>query len=112
MVSTVDQAFEVEGILVDDKTAILTGDDHPSFPGTIAPVGTLYMRTNGLHYRKTGILDNQWTQTDAGGGGGGPQYLQFSNRLGAAENILIIEDSGLKLPFFNRAAAPENIAII
>jgi len=109
MASTIDQAFEVEGILVDDKTGILTGDNDPSVPGLIAPVGSLYMRTNGLHYRKVGVLDNQWTQTDTGGGGGGAEYLQFFDRSTAQANILIVLNF---LPFYNRAGVAQNIGII
>lgn len=108
MTSTIEEAFEVEGLLVDDKTGILSGDADPNTPGLIAPVGSYYMRTNGLHYRKTGALDNQWTQTDTGGGGGGGD-LAFYNRAGAAEFIGIIAS---ELPFFNRAGAAENIGII
>ncbi len=68
---SVDRFFEVPGLVVNDKAAVFSGDDDPAIPGLNAPIGSLYMRTDGRHYRKTGGLDNDWGETDTGGGGGG-----------------------------------------
>jgi hypothetical protein len=107
---TVDlaDAFETDSLIINERAAVLSGDADPNTPGLIGPIGSYYLRTNGLHYRKTGALDNQWTQTDTGGGGGGGD-LAFYTRAGAADFIGIIAS---ELPFFNRAGAAENIGIV
>lgn len=68
---TVERAFEVPSLVINDRGGILSGDADPAVPGLNAPVGSLYMRTDGRHYRKTGGLDTDWGETDLGGGGSG-----------------------------------------
>jgi hypothetical protein len=68
---SVERAFETESILLRDRTGLVAFDIDPTTVGFNAPIGSLGMRTNGSHYRKTGALDTDWTQTDVGGGGGG-----------------------------------------
>jgi len=66
-----DRAFEApDGILLNDLAGILSGTLDPSVTGQEAPVGTLFLRTDGRNYRKTGGLDTDWTETDTGGGSG------------------------------------------
>jgi hypothetical protein len=111
MTVDLDDAFETDSLILNDRAAVLSGDADPNTPGLIAPIGSYYLRTNGLHYRKTGALDNQWTQTDVGGGSV-PDQLQFFNRAGAPEFITIVLAPTTHLPFFNRAGGTENIGII
>lgn len=65
---SVDKAFETESILVNDTGGILAGVDDPSTGGGVeAPQGSLYMRTNGSHYRKVGGADTDWAEVDDAG---------------------------------------------
>ena len=61
-----ERAFETESIIIRDRTGLVAFDIDPTTVGFNAPVGSLGMRTNGLHYRKTGALDTDWTETDTG----------------------------------------------
>ncbi|MHA1806200.1 MAG: hypothetical protein ACTSX2_01335 [Candidatus Thorarchaeota archaeon] len=106
---SVERAFETDSILLRDRTGLVAFDIDPTTTGFNAPIGSLGMRTNGSHYRKTGALDTDWTLTDTGGGGGGGGELAFYDRLGVADFIDIVVG---QLPFFNRAGGSENIAII
>lgn len=50
---------------------ILGGSDDPSAgSGVAAPVGSLYLRDDGTHWKKTGAADTSWSDVGAGGGGG------------------------------------------
>jgi hypothetical protein len=105
---SVERAFEVPSIVVNDRTGLVAFDIDPTTTGFNAPIGSLGMRTNGSHYRKTGALDTDWTLTDVGGGGGGGE-LAFYKRDTTPDFIDIVVG---QLPFFNRAGGSENIAII
>ena len=64
-----ERAFEApDGILLNDQAGLLSGGFDPSVSGQEAPTGTLFLRTDGRHYRKTGGFDTDWTETDTGGG--------------------------------------------
>lgn len=45
-------------------------DDPTGGAGVVAPLGSLYMRTNGSVYWKSGAGDTAWTSIGSGGGGG------------------------------------------
>lgn len=105
---SVERAFETDSILLRDRAGLVTFDIDPLTVGFNAPIGSLGMRTDGIHYRKTGALDTDWTQTDTGGGAGN-HYLQFFLRNGAGDNILLV--AGF-LTFFNRSGLSEDIVII
>lgn len=54
-------AFNIEeGISLKDQVLILCGDDDPSIVGETAPKGSLFLRTEGSAWLKTGLADNQW----------------------------------------------------
>jgi hypothetical protein len=64
-----DRSFEApDGILLNDLAGVLSGTFNPITSGQEAPLGTLFLRTDGRNYRKTGGLDTDWTETDTGGG--------------------------------------------
>ena len=69
---SVEKAFEVPSIVINDLGGILSGTADPSTPGLNAPIGSLYMRDNGgvgEHWKKTGSLDTDWVIETSGGGG-------------------------------------------
>ncbi len=74
---SVEKAFEVPSIVINDLGGILSGTADPSSPGLNAPIGSIYMRDNGgvgEHWKKTGAADTSWNlQEDSGGAGGGFQ---------------------------------------
>lgn len=76
---TVERAFEVPSIVINDLGGILSGTADPSTPGLNAPVGSIYMRDNGgvgEHWKKIGALDNDWElQLEGTGGGGGSGFI-------------------------------------
>jgi len=54
-------AFDIEeGISLKDQVLIMCGDDDPSIVGETAPKGSLFLRTTGSAWLKTGLADNQW----------------------------------------------------
>ena len=54
--------FEVEGIDIGHSVNVLAGVDDPSVGlGVVAPVGSMYLRTNGQTFKKTGVADTAWT---------------------------------------------------
>lgn len=59
-------AFDVEVLSLDDKLGIIQGDLDPSSgAGETAPVGSLYLRTNGLSYQKFGPNDVDWVKYES-----------------------------------------------
>lgn len=66
----INSAFTTyNGISLDDIVGLFQGTDDPtSGAGEAAPVGSLFLRTNGELYQKTGAADTAWTQLGAGGG--------------------------------------------
>jgi len=68
---SVERAFEVPSIVLDELVGLVAFDIDPTTVGFNAPIGSLGLRSDGNHYRKTGGLDTDWTLTDQGSGGGG-----------------------------------------
>ena len=71
----IDSAHEVggSGLLVTlDNTRLVwlgSGADDPSVsPGIAAPLGSMYIQTNGTHWHKTGPSDLGWEQAGLGNG--------------------------------------------
>lgn len=62
-----------EGIKIidnDGEAAIVFGSEDPSVAGRAAPEGSLYLRTNGVSFKKVGPLDTDWesaSQTEGAG---------------------------------------------
>lgn len=104
---SVERAFEVPSIVLDDKTGLVTFDIDPTTVGFNSPIGSFGMRTTGEHYRKTGALDTDWKLI------GAPNCLFFYNRVGAREDITIVsKPPNYCLLFFNRAGISEDIIVI
>lgn len=62
--ANIDDAFRVERLSLDDVVLIAHGTDDPSTGGGYeAPVGSLYLRTDGNLYRKTGSLVTDWSNS-------------------------------------------------
>ncbi len=60
---SVEKAFEVPSIVINDLGGILSGTADPSSGGLNAPIGSLYMRDNGgvgQHFKKVGAADTAW----------------------------------------------------
>lgn len=60
---SVEKAFEVPSIVINDLGGILSGTADPSTPGLNAPIGSIYLRDNagvGEHYKKVGAADTDW----------------------------------------------------
>jgi len=56
-----DKAFEIDEILLGELVGIIPGSVDPSAgSGVAAPVGTLFIRSNGELYQKFGALDAEW----------------------------------------------------
>ena len=70
---TVERAFEVPSLVINDLGGILSGTANPTTPGLNAPISSIYLRDNagvGEVWRKTGASDTSWDLTDQGGGSG------------------------------------------
>lgn len=59
-----DKAFETTSISLNNNVHIVSGSVDPTVSGTDDPIGSLYLRTDGNVYRKTGAGANAWTLTD------------------------------------------------
>jgi hypothetical protein len=69
-----DRAFETDELLIGEAASILTGSADPRSPPLSRPIGSIYLRTNGTLWQKTGSVANQWTQLEAGDGNTGEAY--------------------------------------
>lgn len=47
-----------------EERKILAGSEDPTADGVVAPLGSLFLRDNGLIYRKSGATNTDWTQLD------------------------------------------------
>ena len=63
---TLSLAFEVDELLVGEYAAILAGSADPSVALVDRPQGSLYLRTNGEVWRKSGSLPNAWVLIGTG----------------------------------------------
>lgn len=63
--ANIDNGFSVGVLSLDDLALIVSRVEDPTVvPGYEAPVGSLYLRTNGLIYRKTGAANVDWIALD------------------------------------------------
>lgn len=61
--ANIDDAFRVEKLSLEDQTLIATGANDPTTgAGYNAPVGSLFLRTNGSVYKKIGPNDVDWVE--------------------------------------------------
>jgi len=61
MADVTGRAFEIDSLILEEKVAILAGTEDPTMgAGEIAPVGSLYLRTDGSIYNKTDSGDTDW----------------------------------------------------
>lgn len=75
-----DRAFEApDGILLNDLAGILSGAIDPSVSGQEAPIGTLFLRSNGQLFKKTSAGDTDWTEITTG--------AVFGTQFNAAESL-------------------------
>jgi hypothetical protein len=73
-VANIALAFQPEnGINLDDLAGIFAGTADPTVLGEAAPIGSLYLRTNGMLFQKIGSADTAW--------------MVFSQGLGEAVKI-------------------------
>ena len=65
--ANIDKAFDIELLSLKDSVLVVTGTDDPrTGAGFEAPVGSLYLRSNGELYTKTGTSDTGWSQVETG----------------------------------------------
>lgn len=97
--SHINNAFEVDSLLINEKIELLAGDVDPSLSaGTTATVGSLYLRSDGKIYNKVGLNDNEWQLNDAGTGSASntDEYsgsILTAINYTAADKVLIFVDS-------------------
>lgn len=59
--ANIDEAYTVDVLSFDDKTLIVSGESDPAVGvGYEAPIGSLYIRANGLLYQKNNTADVDW----------------------------------------------------
>jgi phage-related tail fiber protein len=61
MTSRIDNAFNVSDISLNDELLIFGGSQSPIIANEAAPTGSLFLRTTGELFTKTGPNDNNWT---------------------------------------------------
>lgn len=88
--ANIDNGFSIDTLALQDLVLLTAGDLDPSVAGYEAPVGSLYLSTSGMAYRKTGALDTDWSLITSGGvsnhgdllglqGGTTGEYYHFTN---------------------------------
>ena len=92
----------------DAEVDILNGTVYPSAGDGIAAVlVSLYLRENGLSYRKTGALDTDWVSAnDVNGAGGGLQWSTISANTTAVKGKGYVLDSTAGIFTVTLPAAP------
>lgn len=119
-----DRALDTDTLVLKNGVGIMDGADDPSSVGVVAPLGTLYLRTNGDTYHKTGSGDTAWASLV--GTGSGRDVMDFRMADDSQNNIegagrffpvfmasgnglnLIAPESG-KLPYYDAANNQDNI---
>ncbi len=77
-----DRAFEApDGILLNDLAGTLSGTFDPSVSGQAAPTGTLFLRTNGQHFKKIAAGDTDWQEITS------TAAAIFGTQFNAAESL-------------------------
>lgn len=65
----INLAFNVEqGIALGDTVGIFYGNTDPSIIGEAAPIGSLYLKTDGTIWSKIGTQDTDWLHNLPAGG--------------------------------------------
>jgi hypothetical protein len=58
--SNIDRGFQIDVLSVGETTLVTSGNDNPSSVGYEAPIGSLYLSTNGSTYLKNTGVDTGW----------------------------------------------------
>lgn len=98
---SIEQAYEVyeDGISIKGIVGIFAGADDPTISGFDAPIGSVYLRTNGLIYRKTGSINEEWNEDIVGGGSssglanGYDGHIAVSVAYNASNKTIILVDT-------------------
>ena len=61
MTNRIDNAFNISDISINDQFLIFGGDQDPKITAEVAPVGSLFLRSTGNLFIKTGPNDIDWT---------------------------------------------------
>ena len=60
-------AYEIDALILQDKVALFTSDVEPSTAGVVAPLGSFYVNNlDGKWYKKYGSLDSEWLEVTVG----------------------------------------------
>jgi len=84
---SVEKAFEVPSIVVNDLGGILSGTADPTAPGLNAPIGSIYLRDNGgvgEHWKKIDALDTDWEIVTSAAVAGDLEAVVLSNTTSSA----------------------------
>ena len=84
--------FEVEEILIEDGSAIASGSEDPTLFTTEYPIGSIYLRTNGETWKKTGSQLNEWELF--GSGGNSSANLDGGSAFTIFESAQIVDGGG------------------
>lgn len=79
---SLERAFETDELLIQEKASILTGAADPRTVPYARPIGSIYLRTDGTLWQKTGLLANEWSQVQGGEGPGPGTGDSFGNADG------------------------------
>lgn len=63
-----NRAFEVDAIIINETVGIFGGAEDPSSAGQAGPIGSIYLRTNGDIWQKTGETTTDWEVNQKGAG--------------------------------------------
>ncbi|MEM2159603.1 MAG: hypothetical protein QXN55_01460 [Candidatus Nitrosotenuis sp.] len=61
MTGRLDRAFNSDALSINDELLIFGGSTSPVTTAEVAPIGSLYLQTNGNIWFKTGVNDTDWT---------------------------------------------------
>jgi len=67
--ANIDDAFTIDKLSLDDSVLVVAGSIDPTIStGYEAPIGSIFVRTNGELYQKTNTADVDWSLVGSGGG--------------------------------------------
>ena len=64
MADSIERGFSIDVLSLKDLTGIFSGDNAPSLIPQDAPIGSLYLRTNGEMWSKHGALNTEWSRIE------------------------------------------------
>jgi hypothetical protein len=91
---TTPELFEVDGLSLRSNVIIVAGAINPQFVGYVAPIGSMYLCTNGETWKKIGALDTDWALDTSGGSIDGSLYVLNTRSIQKEDDYLVEVDVG------------------